>query len=315
MQDGAVLIGMGMATSTYPTHRMPASAAVRLFADGSALVRAGTQDLGTGTYTTMAQVAGDILGLPVQRVRVELGDSRLPPAPISGGSMTSASVLPAVHAAALHARASMLALVATHPNPGWNGTKAEGLWLENGIVHGPAGQLSVTELLTAASIRWVDGSSDAMPSADSDHYAHHAFGAQFAEVRIDRDVGTLKVSRWVGAFDCGKLINPKTARSQLFGGIIFGIGMALMEETVIDAVSGRIVNSNIAEYLMPVNADIPDIQTIVVNDSDMITTGLGIKGIGELPTVGAAAAIANAVFHATGVRIRDLPIRLEMLLS
>lgn len=315
MQDGAVLIGMGMATSTYPTSRMPASAMVRMMPDGSALVRSGTQDIGTGTYTTMAQVAGDVLGLPVERVRVELGDSRLPPAPVSGGSMTSASVLPAVHSAAINARQALLALVAAHPNPGWRGIAPQELRLENGIVLGPAGRLSVNALLTAASVEWVDGTDDAKPAGDSGSYAHHAFGAQFAEVRIDRDVGTLKISHWVGAFDCGKLINPKTARSQLLGGIIFGIGMALMEETVIDAASGRIVNANIAEYLMPVNADIPDIQTIVVDGADMITTQLGIKGIGELPTVGAAAAIANAVYHATGVRVRDLPIRLETLLG
>jgi xanthine dehydrogenase YagR molybdenum-binding subunit len=156
-----------------------------------------------------------------------------------------------------------------------------------------------------------------MPSLRSNSASgnpRHAFGAQFAEVRIDPDLRTIAVSRWVGAFDCGKVINAKTARSQLIGGIVFGIGMALLEETRIDERTGRTLNANIADYMMPVCADVPDIETIAIEASDTITTPMGLKGIGELPTVGVAAAIANAVYHATGVRVRELPIRLDKIL-
>ena len=264
MRDGRVLIGMGMATSTYPTNRMAASAQVRMMANGDVEVRSGTQDLGTGTYTTMAQVAADVLGVAVERVRVELGDSRFPPAPVSGGSMTSASVLPAVQQAAFQVRDKLLALT------GWNASGD--LRLDNGVVRGPDRQMSVGDAMARGGVPSVEATANTKPSPDADKYTRHAFGAQFAEVRIDADLRTIKVSRWVGAFDCGKVISAKTARSQLIGGIVFGIGMALMEETRVDPEFGRIVNANIAEYHMPVNADIPDIQTIVVEAPDTITT-------------------------------------------
>jgi len=285
---------------------MPASAMVRLMPDGTALVQSGTQDIGTGTYTTMAQIAADELGLPVDRVRVELGDSRLPPAPVSGGSMTSASVLPAVRDAAAKVRDKLFALT------GWN-AQAE-LRLENGMVIGPDRRISLTELLAGGGGTSVEATADLKPNPEADKYSRHAFGAHFAEVRIDADLRTIKVSRWVGAFDCGKVINAKTARSQLIGGIVFGIGMALMEESRVDPEFGRIVNANIADYLVPVNADIPEIETITIDSPDVVTSPLGIKGIGELPMVGVAAAIANAVYHATGTRVRTLPVRLDKLL-
>jgi xanthine dehydrogenase YagR molybdenum-binding subunit len=307
MRDGPVLIGMGMATSTYPTNRMPASASVRYQSDGTVLVLSGTQDIGTGTYTTMAEIAADELGLSIDRVRVGLGDSQLPPAPVSGGSMTSASVLPAVKDAAAQVRDKLFALAGAN-----SGGERR---LDNGMIRGAGGDVSVTDVMTRGGVQSVEATAEAKPNPDADKYARHAFGAQFAEVRIDPELRTIKVSRWVGAFDCGKVVNAKTARSQLIGGIVFGIGMALMEETRIDPELGRPVNANIADYLVPVNADIPDIETIMVESPDLVTTPLGIKGIGELPTVGVAAAIANAVYHATGTRVRALPIRLDKLLA
>ncbi len=313
MRDGNLLVGWGMATSTYPTHRMPASAHVRIGANGAALVQVGTQDIGTGTYTVMSQIAADALGLPVGRVQFELGDSSFPHAPVSGGSMTVASVGPAVLAACQAVRDKLFELARSDPRLGWQNTTADALRLQDGVVTGPDGRASVAELLGRNGTQFVAAGSSAEAGEEHDRYAMHAFGAQFVEVRFDPDLGTLRVARLVGAFDAGRVMNAKTARSQLIGGIVYGLGMALFEETHVDAETGRIVNANVAEYLMPVHADVPDIQTIVVANDERNSNPLGAKGIGELPMVGVAAAVANAVFHATGVRVRDLPIRIEHL--
>ncbi len=180
---------------------------------------------------------------------------------------------------------------------------------------GPHGSVRIADVMGRHGVTRIQQSATASLGNAKETHSLHAFGAQFAEVRVDPDFGTIRVSRYVGAFDCGRLLNAKTAASQLIGGIVFGIGMALLEQTRMDADSGRIINANIAEYLVPVNADMPDIRTIVVDSADPVTTPLGVKGIGELPMVGVAPAIANAVFHATGVRVRRLPIRIEDVLT
>jgi xanthine dehydrogenase YagR molybdenum-binding subunit len=281
---------------------------------GNVVVQCGTQDIGTGTYTVMTQVASDTLGLPMQRIRFELGDSSLPAAPVSGGSMTVASVAPAVQAACQALIEKIRDLALADGGSGWQGQSRDALQIRDGLVIAADRRVPVAALLEKSNRLSIEAEARTKPGDEKKKFSMHAFGAQFAEVRIDQDLGEIRVSRFVGAFDAGRILNVKTARSQLIGGIIYGIGMALLEETLVDGETGRVVNSNVAEYVMPVNADIPDIQTIVVKNDETTSNPLGAKGIGELPMVGVAAAIANAVYHATGVRVRKVPIRIEDIL-
>jgi xanthine dehydrogenase YagR molybdenum-binding subunit len=191
----------------------------------------------------------------------------------------------------------------------------DALQVRGGIVFGPDRRVPVPALLEQDGRSFIEAEAKTQPGEEKQKFSMHAFGAQFAEVRVDPDLGIVRVSRFVGAFDAGHVLNTKTARSQLIGGITYGIGMALLEETLVDGETGRIVNANVADYLMPVNADVPEIQTIVVPNDDRNSNPLGAKGIGELPMVGVAAAIANAVYHATGVRVRKVPIRIEDILT
>ncbi len=313
MRDGNVLIGWGMATSTYPANRAPASARVRLTADGRVLVQSGTQDLGTGTYTIMAQVAADILGLPMASVRAELGDTTLPSAPASGGSATAASVTPAVQMAASNVRARLFGLALNRP--GWTNLSPADLSVEQGRVAGPHGTISYADLLTRAHLPSIEAEAGAKPAENSSQFSRHSFGAQFAEVRVDPDFGTVRVSRFVGVYDAGQIINAQTGRSQLLGGIVFGIGQALLEGATPDFATGRILNNSLSDYLVPVNADGHLIAIAPVGTPDLAGDQRGARGLGELPIVGAAAAVANAVHHATGRRIRRLPIRVEDVLA
>jgi len=314
MRDGNTLIGWGFATSTYPTNRMPSAVKARMDRNGIVVVQCGTQDIGTGTYTVMTQVASDTLGVPMQRIRFELGDSSLPPGPVSGGSMTVASVAPSVQAACQALVNKIKDLALADGNAGWQRQSRDALQIRDGLVIGPDRRVPVSALLERSNQSFIEAEAKTQPGEEKQKFSMHAFGAQFAEVRVDPDLGEIRVSRFVGAFDGGHILNAKTARSQLIGGITYGIGMALLEETLVDAETGRIVNTNVADYLMPVNADIPDIQTIVVQNDDTNSNPFGAKGIGELPMVGVAAAIANAVYHATGVRVRKVPIRIEDVL-
>jgi xanthine dehydrogenase YagR molybdenum-binding subunit len=275
MRDGKELIGYGMASATYPARQLPSvHVGVKIRADGSALVQCASHDLGTGTYTVMSQIAAEALDLPLHKVKFELGDTTLPEAPISAGSMTASTVGPAVYAACVEAKRKAAA------SPGQDiGIEYEG-----------------------------------KPKPEREQYSCHAFGASFVEVRVDEELGRARVSRMIGAFACGRILNAKLAKSQLMGGLVWAIGFALEEQTVRDRRTARAVSRDLVDYHLPVNADVPAIDIVLVDEVDPHVNELGVKGLGEIGVCGATAAIANAVYHATGKRIRDLPITLDKLL-
>jgi xanthine dehydrogenase YagR molybdenum-binding subunit len=316
MRDGNFLIGWGMASATFPARSMSASAKVQIFPNGEAGVQSGTQDLGTGTYTVMIQVAAEVLGLPKERVRFELGDTNLPKAPITGNSMTVNSVAPAVQKAAIAARTKVIQIAIQDPNSPLYQVSEEEVLVESGRLffkQDPLRGETYEEILSRNDGLSIEAQEETGSGMQPKKYGMHSFGANFAEVKVDPILGEVRVSRYIGVYGAGRILNPKTARSQMIGGIIGGIGMALMEHTVIDPKYGRILNANLSDYLIPVNADIPDIEVIFLEEQDSHVNSLGTKGIGELSIVGVAAALANAVYHATGKRIRDLPITPDKL--
>jgi xanthine dehydrogenase YagR molybdenum-binding subunit len=293
MRDGRLLIGQGMGTATYPAHRSPASARARMNADGTVVVASGSHEMGMGTATVMAQLAAETLNVPVERVRFEYGDTTLPQAPISAGSMTASSVGSAVYEAARALRQKIVEL-----NGGRDITSAD----------------QYASVLHAQYLPHVEVRIDSRPDPEAAKFASHAFGCHFAEVSVDPDLGLVRVRRMVSAFAAGRVLNEKTARSQYLGGIVQGIGMALLEQTHFDRRFGSFTNINFGEYLVPVNADVRNLEVIFVEEEDRHINPIGAKGIGEVGIVGVAPAIANAVYHATGKRIRDLPITLDKLL-
>ena len=294
MRAGRNLVGMGMATAVYHAGRYPAEASATLFANGSAVVRSATSDMGAGTYTSVTQVAADALGLPLERVRFELGDSDLPKAPEHGGSTTLATVGNAVADACRRLREKLAGLAG------------------EGDLSDASGD--VATVLRRAGLDRLDADGGAEPGDEVKTHASLGFGAVFAEVRVDPDLGTVRVPRIVGAYDAGRIVNPKLAHSQCIGGMVGGIGMALLEEAEWDPRYGRVVNANLAEYLMPVCADIRELDAVFVPGEDTVMNPLGVKGIAELGLCGVAPAIANAVWHATGKRMRDLPITPDKIL-
>jgi xanthine dehydrogenase YagR molybdenum-binding subunit len=316
-RDGAYRVGWGMATAVYPTHRSEASALARLHDDGTLVVEVGSQDLGTGTYTILTQIAADALGVPPAQVLVCIGDTGYPESPMSGGSQTAASTGPAVQKAVTALRTELVRIAIGDSAGPLHQVPAEFVGVEEGRLFDSRtsgrGE-SLANLLTRRGRSQVEKRADAAPGSEAERYAMYAFGAQFAEVHVDADLGRLRVTRMTGVFDIGRALNARTARSQLIGGMVWGIGMALTEDTVMDGRLGRVVNGNLADYHVPVNADVPDLDVSWIGAPDERANPVGAKGIGELGITGAVAAIANAVFHATGRRVRDLPITLDKLL-
>jgi xanthine dehydrogenase YagR molybdenum-binding subunit len=318
MRDGRLLIGMGTATATYPAFHAPSNARVRLLPDGTAEVEAAASDMGPGTYTSTMQVAAEFLGLLPDQVRFALGTTNYPPTPSHGGSWTMASVGSAIRAACLEAQSQAAKRAIADQNSPVFGASIEELeWTEGRLRRrrDTSPGLSYEDILAKAgrSIE-ADGSAQRDPEI-AEKYSMHSFGAVFAEVSVDPDVGTIRVRRLVGAYGIGRVVNPLLARSQCTGGMIGGIGMALMERTVLDARDGRPVNAHMADYLMPVNLDTPKLEALFVEEDDPHVNPLGVKGLGEIALVGTAPAIANAVFHATGKRVRTLPIQIENILT
>jgi xanthine dehydrogenase YagR molybdenum-binding subunit len=317
MRDGHHLIGWGMATATYPAGQSGASAMVRVQADGTAIVQTGSQDIGTGTYTIMAQIAADAVGLSVEKVRVQLGDTQFPEAPLSAGSRTASSVGPAVKGAGAAARTQLIALAVADPQSPLHGLSPAQIDVSDGqltFVDGARHSDSYAAIMKRAAKDEITAVFQSKEKPERKNFSLHSFGAQFAEVRVDEDLGEVRVSRFVGAFAGGKILNAKTARNQLIGGMVWGIGMALLEETRRDPRTARVVTRDLADYHVPVNRDVPDIDVITVDEDDPHVNDVGAKGLGEIGITGAAAAIANAVYHATGKRVRDLPITLDKLL-
>jgi len=318
MRDGRYLVGMGMATAVYPVNHFPSSARVIIKQDGTAIAESSTHDLGTGTYTILTQIASDELGLPTDRITVLIGDTNLPKAFVSGGSSTAMSVGSSVQGASRAARAKLIDLARGDSRSPLYGIAADQIMAREGRLFSKndasKGEPFGT-IIARANLKEIEGTYDTQFNDKQKTHSAHAFGAQFAKVRVDPDIGEVRVTAYTGVFDIGRVLNMKTAISQMHGGIVMGIGMALMEATIMDISIGRIVNHDFAEYHVPVNADVPPIDIQLLDNFDEYASPIGAKGAGEIGIVGAAAAVANAVYHATGVRIRDLPITPDKLLG
>jgi xanthine dehydrogenase YagR molybdenum-binding subunit len=315
MRDGSELVGWGMATGVWEALQMPTAARIVLTANGHAEVSCAASDIGTGTYTILAQVAADTLGLPLENITIKLGDSTLPQAPVEGGSWMAASASHAVATTAKEVRKDLLAMAKAMKDSPLAGAKPEDVVLAEGKViskHDAARAVSIADAMRHGAIDRIEKETTNNFPDDSSH-ARNTHSAVFVEVKVDEQLGVIRVTRVVSAIAAGRILNTQTAHSQIMGSVVGGIGMALHEETLYDHRFGRIMNANIAEYHVPVNADVQDIKIIFVDEPDEIINPLGIKGLGEIGIVGVAAAIANAVYHATGTRVRDLPITLDKL--
>ena len=315
MRDGGDLVGWGMATGIWDAWQTAITVRIVIKADGHAEVASAASDIGTGTYTVMAQVTADQLGLPLEKIDVKLGDFESPQSPVEGGSWLAASVSSGIVMTAAAIRDELLRLATRIPSSPLANMTAGEVVLRNGALVSSADasrSVSIAQIMRHGGVDRIEREITTKPGDDP--RAHNTHSAVFAEVKVDEQLGVIRVTRVVSAVAAGRILNTKTATSQILGGVVWGIGMALHEETLIDHRNGRIVNANIAEYLVPVNADVHDIQVIWVDELDD-SNPLGVKGVGEVGIVGVSAAIANAVYHATGKRIRDLPITLDKLLT
>ena len=314
MRDGSDLVGWGMATGIWEAVQVPITVRIVLGANGHAEVACATSDIGTGTYTIMAQVAADMLGLPLDNISIKLGDSSLPQSPVEGGSFIATSVSNGIVTTAGAIRDELLRLAKQIPNSPLANIASEDVALVDGRLvskRDSSRRVSISDVMRQSAVDRIEQEKATNPSDDHSR-ANNTHAAHFVELKVDEQLGVVRVTRAVSAVAAGRILNTKTGGSQILGSVVWGIGMALHEETHVDHRIGRIMNANIAEYHVPVHADIHDIKVIFVDECDD-SNPLGLKGLGEIGIVGVAAAVANAIYHATGKRVRDLPITLDKL--
>jgi xanthine dehydrogenase YagR molybdenum-binding subunit len=317
MRDGKLLVGWGMATGVWGAFQMPASAKITFRRNGRAHVTSATSDIGPGTYTVMTMIAAEYLGLRPDQVKFELGDTKFPRAPSQGGSWTTSSVGSAVHGAALAIGARLLSLANQQADSPLRAAAASDVEMMDGRLQlkGDTSKfVTISTVMRRNGLSEITETFESKPSQEREKYTTLAHGAQFIEVKVDEDLGNVRVTRAIEVTATGKIMNPTASHSQEIGGVVWGIGMALQEATEIDHRYGRIMNPNLQHYHVPVNADVHFVETMFVEEEDRIVNPLSVKGMGELGMVGIPAAIANAVYHATGKRIRDLPITPDKLL-
>jgi xanthine dehydrogenase YagR molybdenum-binding subunit len=320
MKRDGLTLGWGMAGCSWIAARFPAAVGVQLRDDGTARVASATQDIGTGTYTNLAQLVAQKTGVPLDRIEVVLGDTTLPPGPLSGGSMATGSLVPAVFAAADKAIGSLLTVAVTTPGSPFENHRPDELALESGQVYlkaaGPARGVPFAKMLQQASLRLVSGESDVAGTFGdpSPKFSTHSFGCHFVEVTWQPEIARLRVGRVATVIDAGRILNTLAGRNQIEGAVVMGIGMALFEHTSYDPQNGAPINASLADYIVTVNADAPPIEVHFLDHPDFAINELGARGIGEIGLAGIAAAITDAVHHATGVRVRELPVKIEDLL-
>jgi xanthine dehydrogenase YagR molybdenum-binding subunit len=319
MREGHELVGLGMATGVWEASMQQAQARARLTATGHFEVSTAASDIGTGTWTILTQIAADALGLPIEAVALRIGDSSLPSSPVEGGSWTAASNGSAVAAACEALKQTLFKHAKAMANSPLANASFEQVEFKSGRIarkNDPGSSLALTEIMHAADVPDIAEDGSVSPNASQARkYASYTHSAIFAEARVDEELAIVRIPRIVCAVAAGRIINPKTARSQILGGVVMGIGMALHEEALTDHNIGRIMNHNLAEYHVPAHADIEHIDVIFAEEEDEKVSPLGVKGLGEIGIVGTAAAVANAIFHATGKRIRDFPITLDKVLK
>jgi xanthine dehydrogenase YagR molybdenum-binding subunit len=319
MRDGRELVGWGMASGAWEAIMQKTAARAVLTQDGNLEVASATTDIGTGTYTILTQIAAETLGLPMAAVATKIGDSSLPKSPVQGGSWTAASAGSAVQNACVSVREKLFKYARQMENSPLANASIEQVTFADGrirLMNDPSAGVTFAEAMQAGGVERVEAEEKASPSMlTSMRYSGYSHSAVFAEVKVDEQLGIIRVTRIVNAVAAGTILNPKTARSQILGGVVFGIGMALEEESMLDHNLGRFMNHNLAEYHVPVNADVYDIDVIFVSEHEDKLNPLGIKGLGEIGVVGTAAAIGNAIYHATGKRVREYPITIDKLLG
>jgi xanthine dehydrogenase YagR molybdenum-binding subunit len=320
-KDGLVL-GWGMASCSWIAERAATEATVDLRSDGTARVSCGTQDIGTGTYTILAQIVGEKTGLPLDKIEVVLGDTALPPGPISGGSWTTASVIPAVSQAAQNAMQVVLTAATKGNKSPFAGQETDALNFGNARVYlkekGPDTGVVFQDILKQSNINAASGngkSAGTFGSTEPRKYSTHSFGAHFVEVTWQPEIARLRVSRVVTVIDAGRIMNSRPARNQIEGSVVMGVGMAFLEKTTYDPRNGAPINSNLADYMVATHADAPEIDVTFLDYPDTVLNEFGARGIGEIGHAGIAAALTSAVYHATGVRVRELPVHIEDLLA